>query len=114
MITPLPTRQFINKGELQIWKWTNVKTGDELDSLSPGNAEFTIQVTGIFGSAFVTIEGTLDELTFGALPRGLGEPANITASGIFRFHGPLSRIRPKVTGADETTNLNIFLAAVRQ
>ena len=113
-IPPSPQRRHLDKGQMQIWHWISVKAGDELQHLSPGTDDFCVQVSGEFGGASVAFDGSLDETTFGAMPRSLGDTSLIKNSNIVSFSGAVPWVRPRVIGGDETTNLTIMLAAVQK
>jgi hypothetical protein len=111
-ISSTPLRRHLDKGQIQIWSWANIKRGDELGHLSPGSDSFCVQVMGIFGGASVVLEGSLDESSFGSLPQNLGDTSVIKNSNIIGFSSPVPWIRPRLIGGDDTTNLTIMLAAV--
>jgi hypothetical protein len=114
MITPQAQRKHLEKGQVQIWNWPNVKQGAELGHLSPGSDAFSVQVLGEFGGASISLDGSLDEKTFGSLPRSLGDTSVIKNSSIVSFSGAIPWVRPRLIGGDDTTNLTIMLAAVQK
>lgn len=114
MISPKALRRLIERGELQVWSWSEVKTGNEMANVSPGSVDFSVQVTGTFGGASVYIDGSLDGKTFSDMPRSLGEVAAIKNSNVTRFYGPVAWVKPRLVGGDDTTDLTILLSAVQR
>lgn len=70
-------------------------------------ADRTFQVDGTFGGGTVTIEGTLDGTNYHTLTDSTGLPVTFTAAALKFITEASVQIRPKVTGGDGTTSLNV-------
>lgn len=68
----------------------------------------TFQVTGTFGvGGTVVIEGTNDGTNWATLTSPNGVPLSFTAAGIGQVTEVVMQMRPRVTGGDGTTSLNV-------
>jgi len=70
----------------------------------------SIQVSGVFGGASVTIGGSNDGETYHALTGLAGEPLTLTAGALKQIVELPVFLKPRVFGGDGTTNLKIVLS----
>lgn len=118
MGTVLQVTKFVERGVLQT-TWTGLTTTNTL-----GGAEnldrfpmHSIQIGGTFGGATATVEGSDDGITYftltGENPAG-GADALVSATSANRFdvqNVVPHFIRPKVTGGDGTTSINVIITS---
>jgi hypothetical protein len=94
--------------------WPAVPNGQQGIGWSVG--PFTVisaQVTGTFGAAgSVAIEGSMDNVNWGALHNPQGTAIAVTAAGAVRVMEVPLYIRPNVTAGDGTTALTVQVLAV--
>lgn len=89
--------------------WANLASGDvgaPVDYV--GHADRTVQVTGSFGGATVTLQGSLDKENWATLNDAQGNPIQITEARIEAVTELVLWIRPSVAGGtstDVTVNL---------
>lgn len=67
------------------------------------------QVTGTFGGATLQIEGSNDGANWATLTDPQGNALSFTTAKIEMVAEATAQIRPKITGGDGTTNLNVHL-----
>lgn len=73
-------------------------------------ADRSAQVTGTFGAGgLVVIEGTNDNTNYSTLSDPQGNAISITASKIEAVSEIVVAIRPKVSGGDGTTLINVSM-----
>lgn len=92
--------------------WEGVKAGDVcLPVQYGGAADRSVQATGIFGGATVTIEGTLETVptTYGTLTDPQGNGLVLSNSKIEAITEMVRHVRPTLAGGDGTTDLNIHI-----
>lgn len=111
MVEPKATRKIYNKGEFQVWEWSDVGSSDELGTLTANFVTACAQVVGNFSGATVSFEASLDESTFGPILRFNGESPTIKSSSVIHLAGPIMSLRPKLMGGDKNTKISIRIAA---
>jgi len=77
----------------------------------PNYADKSIQVVGTFGGATVTIQGSnmIDSPTYATLNDITEMPLTITSAGIKQILENTYWVRPIISGAGATTNLDVYL-----
>jgi len=80
----------------------------------PGWAIRHVQVTGTFGGATVTMQGSHDGTNWATLNDLQGDPITISAAGITSIQESTLQIRPNVTGGDGTTDLDVALIVTKR
>jgi hypothetical protein len=73
----------------------------------------SVQITGDFGGASVTIGGSNDDVTYHALTATDGSPLTLTAGALKQVVELPVYIKPRVFGGDGTTALKVILAGRR-
>ena len=73
----------------------------------------SIQVTGTFGGASVTIGGSNDGITYHALTSTDGESLTLTSGALKQIVELPVFLKPRVFGGDGTTNLKVILSGRR-
>lgn len=80
--------------------WTGIATGDTINPFImdvPGSLA-AIQATGTFGSATVTLSGSLDGTTYFSLSDVTGTAISLTANGYAELSTAALYIKPAITG----------------
>lgn len=117
MATVRHVSKFVQRGVVET-KWTPIPSG------SVGTPEnlsrfpmHSIQISGTFGGATVTVEGSDDDTTYTTLtgenPAG-GADSLVSATGATRFDVPNvvpQFIRAKTTGGDGTTAVTVIITS---
>lgn len=100
MATIRATTQDVARGVLSS-TWSGIASGDDFEPVSaPRHPEATVQATGTFGSATVTLEVSNDGLVFHPLDDFVGDPIAFTAAGYFILpRAPFRFLRPAIAGA---------------
>lgn len=89
----------------------NTDTGEPVTF--PGGTIKSFQVTGTFGGATVTIEGSNDGTNYAALTTNGTTAATATTAGIKNIFENTLYIRCNVTGGGGTTDLDVTLLVRR-
>ena len=108
---------FVQTGVLQSqWSAIPQSSTGTTDQLSRFPAH-SIQISGTFGGATVTVEGSDDGVTYftltGENPAG-GADVAVSATAATRFDVPNvvpQHVRPKVTGGDGTTAITVTITS---
>lgn len=84
--------------------WTNLATGDTGSPVSTHGKKMTVQVTGTFAGATVTIEGSNDGTNFVSLndEAVIANPCSFTSAGLKGVLQMPKYIRPNVTAGAGT------------
>lgn len=63
--------------------WENIAEGDDTSSvlLRPSNNDKTVQVTGTFGGATITIQGSIDGVNWFSVKNATGTTVSFTSAG---------------------------------
>jgi hypothetical protein len=107
MATITAARSSIVAG-IEIITWTNLSTADTATSIIPMGAAGAIgamMVTGTFGGATITLQGSNDGTNFYAITDPSGNDIAVTAAGLVEFSTAAAYIRPSSAGgtADDVT-----------
>lgn len=86
-------------GSVRIATWSAGATGDSGTAVElPEWSDNCVQVTGTFGGATVTVEGSNDGSTWATLNNAQGTAISLTAAGLKQIVERPRYIRPTVTG----------------
>jgi hypothetical protein len=90
-----------------IYTWVLAVGDDGAPVAGPGWADRSFQVTGTFGGASVTIEGSNDGSTYLTLNDPFGSPLNFPSPALRAVTEVSWVIRPRAVGGDGTTALAV-------
>ena len=94
--------------------WLAIPAGDVGQSaVHGGTGDRTVQVAGTLGGATVTLEGSLDGVEYHTLHDTFGVELSFTTPALRALLENTVHIRPRVTGGDGTTSVNVQLAVRR-
>jgi hypothetical protein len=100
-----------NDGSAYLVTWTPLNSTDtegvRIEAVQYG--ERTVQVTGTFGTGTLVIQGSNDGTNWATLKDIHGTAISTGAAGIFGVAEIVRYIRPAVTGANGTTDLDITM-----
>jgi hypothetical protein len=107
MATITPARASV-AANIESITWTNLSTADTATGMMVMGAAGAIgamMVTGTFGSATITLQGSNDGTNFYAITDPAGNDVAVTAAGIVDFSTAAAYIRPASSGgtADDVT-----------
>ena len=92
--------------------WENLESGDTITPV-PAPQQYglagSVQITGAFGSATVSVEVSHDGDNWFDLADLSGEPVAMTEAGYAEFSSSALYFRPKLTGANGTTSVVVSL-----
>lgn len=95
-------------------KWSSVINGNTGAAVQlSGFFDVTVQITGTFGGATCTIQGSMDNINWATLNDKQGIALGLTAAGMKRVQEFPLYIRPSVASGDGTTLLTIQINAIR-
>lgn len=106
-----PTRGTATLGASRI-TWANIATGDTTtETLISGQsgAIGTFQVTGTFGGATVSLQGSVDGANFANITDAAGNAISLTAAGLKEFSTAAPFIRAGISGG---TGMNVTVSVV--
>ena len=95
-------------------KWEGLNTTDTTGTpiYISRKTDRSVQIGGTFGGGTVTIEGSNDGTTYFTLNDLQGSAISKTAAALEGVAEVVKWIRPKVTGGDGTTDIDVYLVAV--
>lgn len=98
---------------VSVCSWAAMPNGDDGDPLQvPGSARLSVQVEGTFGvGGAIVIEGSNDGTNYHTLNDEAGSAISLSAAGLVSIREQTKFIRPRVTGGDGTTALDVTLVA---
>lgn len=100
--------------ESHVFTWTGITNADTAVSVgSAENADRTVQMEGVFGSATVAIQGSLDNVNFETLHDAFGNLLTFTGPGIKTISEATPYIKPVPSGGDGTQSLKAMIFAKR-
>lgn len=107
MATITPARASV-QANIEKLTWTNLSTADTATGeliAGLGGAVGCMQVTGTFGGATITLQGSNDGTNFAAITDPAGNDVALSAAGIIDFSTAAAYIRPASSGgtADDVT-----------
>lgn len=93
--------------------WENINSGDlDGDWIElPDHADASMQVIGTFGTATLVFQGSNDGVTPATLTDPAGNELSFTAAALKQIVEVCRFVRPLASGADGTTDLDVYLHA---
>jgi hypothetical protein len=100
--------------DVAVTTWTGLLSDDDGAPVRLAvYSDRSVQVTGNFGGASVTIGGSNDGETYHALSDLSGEPLTLTAGALKQVVELPVFIKPRVFGGDGSTNIKVILSGRR-
>ena len=97
-------------GNASMVTWTNVVTGNTGSPIeNPTFSDRSVQVTGTFGGATCTIEGSNDGTNWATLTDPAGVATTFTAAGLKQILQVTRYIRPNVSAGAGTLTINLLI-----
>lgn len=97
--------------DVAVTTWAGLSANDDGEPVRLAvYSDRSIQVSGAFGGASVTIGGSNDGETYHALTDTSGEPLTLTAGALKQIVELPVFLKPRVFGGDGTTNLKVVLS----
>lgn len=113
-ILPVTTFPFETSLDVAVTTWSGLGADDDGAPVRLAvYSDRSIQVTGTFGGASVTIGGSNDGVNYHALTGTDGNALTLTAACLKQIVELPVFIKPRVFGGDDTTNLTVLLAGRR-
>jgi hypothetical protein len=110
----LTTFPFETSLDVAVTTWAGMLADDDGEPVRLAVfSDRSIQVTGEFGGASITIGGSNDGVTYHALTSTDGAPLTLAAAALKQIVELPIFIKPRVFGGDGTTNLQVILAGRR-
>jgi len=105
-----------HKGNGFLLTWANLVTGDPTgDSFAfDGQTDCIVKIQGTFGTATVLIEGSFDGSDFDTVIDPNLAVISTTSLGFYYILTPADFLRPRLTGADGSTNITVFIRAYKR
>ena len=111
---PVTTYPFETSLDVAVTTWGGLLADDDGEPVRLAvYSDRSIQISGTFGGASVTIGGSNDGVTFHALTGADGTALTLTAAALKQIVELPLFIKPRVFGGDGTTNLVVTLAGRR-
>jgi hypothetical protein len=112
--SPVTTFPFETSLDVAVTTWAGLLAGDDGEPVRLAvYSDRSIQVSGTFGGASVTIGGSNDGETYHALNDPQGTALTLTAGALKQIVELPIFIKPRVFGGDGTTNLKVVLSGRR-
>ena len=106
------TETVLNNGYGKRIAWQGLASGESGEAISLAEfADRSVQVDGTFGGCSVIIEGTNDGVTYYTLNDLQGAALSISTAKIEGIAELTHQVRPRISGGDGTTDININLFA---
>lgn len=113
-VAPVTTFPFETSSDVAVTTWGGLSFDDDGEPVRLAlYSDRSIQVTGEFGGASVTIGGSNDGITYHALTATDGSPLTLTSGALKQIVELPVWVKPRVFGGTGSTNLNIILAGRR-
>ena len=97
--------------DVAVTTWAGLLSGDDGEAVRLAvYSDRSIQVTGTFGGASVTIAGSNDGVTYHALTATSGDPLMLTAGGLKQIVELPVFLKPRVFGGNGSTDLKVILS----
>lgn len=110
-IVPVTTFPFETSRDVAITTWDNMLAGDDGEPVRLAvYSDRTIQVSGTFGGASVTIGGSNDGVTYHALADAQGNALTLTSGALKAIIELPVYLKPRVFGGDGTTALKVVMS----
>lgn len=113
-VTPVTTFPFETSLDVAVTTWSPLAADDDGAPVRLAvYSDRSIQVSGTFGGASVTIGGSNDGETYHALTDPNGETLALTTGALRTIVELPIFLKPRVFGGDGTTNLKVVLSGRR-
>lgn len=113
-IDPVTTFPFETSTDVAVTTWAPLAADDDGAAVRLAvYSDRSVQVSGVFGGASVTLGGSNDGETYHALTDTSGEPITLTVGALKTVVELPVYVKPRVFGGDGTTNLKVVLAGRR-
>ena len=113
-VAPVTTFPFETSLDVAVTTWDGLLLDDDGEPVRLAvYSDRSIQVTGTFGGASVTIGGSNDGITYHALTSTDGESLTLTSGALKQIVELPIFLKPRVFGGDGTTNLKVILSGRR-
>lgn len=113
-VSPVTTFPFETSLDVAVTTWSPLQADDDgVPVRLAVYSDRSIQVTGTFGGASVTIGGSNDGITYHALSSTDGQALTLTAAALKQIVELPIWIKPRIFGGDGTTNLTVILSGRR-
>lgn len=90
--------------------WEALAAGDDGQAFAPlYQRDMSVQVTGTFGGATVTLEGSNDGTNWYTLNDPFGTALSFTAAGLEGITEHCWQYRPNITGGDGTVDIDVVM-----
>lgn len=96
---------------VRIWEWSAMTQADnEGTSLpQPNFTDRAVQVSGTFGTASVSLNGTIDGTNYHTLTDPQGNALTFTSAGIKQISEAVRELKPVLSGGNGTTDLTVTI-----
>lgn len=113
-VAPVTSFPFETSLDVAVTTWSALLAGDDGEPVRLAVfSDRSVQVSGTFGGASVTIGGSNDGVTYHALTDTAGDALSVTAACLKQIVELPIWIKPRIFGGDGTTNLTVVLAGRR-
>lgn len=110
-VDPVNSFPFETSLEVAVTTWSPLLASDDGAPVRLAvYSDRSVQVSGTFGGASVTIGGSNDGETYHALSDTSGNPLTLTSGALRQIVELPIFIKPRVFGGDGTTNLKVVLS----
>lgn len=110
-ITPVTTFPIETSRDVAVTTWAAMQAGDDGTAVRLAvYSDRSVQVSGVFGGATVSIGGSNDGETYHALNDAQGNAMSFNAGVLKAIIELPVYLKPWVTGGDGTTNLKVVLS----
>lgn len=106
------TETVLNNGYGKRIAWAGLTASESGEAISLAEfADRSVQIEGTFGGASVVIEGSNDGVTYYTLNDLQGAALSASAAKVEGIAELTYQVRPRVSGGDGTTDINVFMFA---
>lgn len=113
-VAPVTSFPFETSLDVAVTTWANLLSGDDGEPVRLAvYSDRSIQLSGTFGGASVTIGGSNDGVTYHALTDTSGTALSLTSACLKQIVELPVYLKPRVFGGDGTTSLTVVLAGRR-
>lgn len=110
-VVPVTTFPYETSRDVAVTTWSGMQQDDDGEPVRLAVfSDRSVQVTGTFGGATLTIGGSNDGVTYHALSTPAGDSLALTSAGLHQIVELPVFIKPRVFGGDGTTSLTVILA----
>ena len=113
-VAPVTSYPFETSLDVAVTTWSALLAGDDGEPVRLAVfSDRSVQVSGTFGGASVTIGGSNDGITYHALTDTAGGSLSVAAACLKQIVELPVWIKPRVFGGDGTTTLTVTMAGRR-